>query len=561
MRRVLNTSLIRNSFIFLICLFLVNCDNNIEEIKGSITFPSNNSSFKEGYEVLLGSTVSGEWYSDVDGYLGNGDSLVVSLTTGNHNILLKIDGQLLDSISLSIIQLGFDTNYIEYNLTGYSNELLIPPGSRRLGVYSLSDNIVDFGDVDDRSIRDENNHSFKSYELLPPLDLHSITLNNKNSRSIHLLERDFNIIDIDYGNSSAGLSITANNIYENDLYALWLDTDSYIDQEHLDYLTGELNSMLIEHEVIWGESYDVDENTKLSILMSSKLNDTESIIGYFNPADFFQYSSDVDSDAYNPVSNEMDIIYVAAPNEDSIAYSLDSILATISHELTHLKNYSVKYRSFLSNNLLSLESSMTFIEEGLAHLSENLLGYGFSGGNMAFVASYLNNSFSIPLNEIGNILGGDSVERRGGMSLLFSWIFWYKGGMDYNNGYVVDLGGISWLKKMQKSNLSGWEKIEVTTGMTQKDIYTEFLAHLLAEELWGDINHIRRDEDITINPYYGSYMFNDSEYNLDGLVRNHQNFELYPYSLGFYSDFNNTEYYNLSLTSDEEQNNITFILY
>ena len=66
-------------------------------------------------------------------------------------------------------------------------------------------------------------------------------------------------------------------------------------------------------------------------------------MGYFNPADLFARNTESSQSSRNPYSNELDIVYLAMPSSSDIgSYSVSSVSATLSHELTHSVTYNQK---------------------------------------------------------------------------------------------------------------------------------------------------------------------------------------------------------------------------
>ncbi|HAL18644.1 MAG TPA: hypothetical protein DCO86_03370 [Spirochaetaceae bacterium] len=74
-------------------------------------------------------------------------------------------------------------------------------------------------------------------------------------------------------------------------------------------------------------------------------------MGFFNPADIFANDAAASSDGYNPFSNGA-------------------------------------YRRYVQGDKTAKQME-TFLDEGLSHLTESLVGHGNSGGNVLFVNRYL----------------------------------------------------------------------------------------------------------------------------------------------------------------------------
>lgn len=220
---------------------------------------------------------------------------------------------------------------------------------------------------------------------------------------------------------------------------LWVDTGIVVSQDDLTRFVEKASSFVLPRVfALWGDNWaDIDGNGKVSVLISRSINDAGRAIGFFNPADLYERVDDIASNSWNPVSNEMDIVYLANPFGDSeeFAYSLSSVLATLAHETYHLIMYSHKPYFLEQAGDTSSSGEELFLDEGLAPLTESLVGLGVSGGNIAFLSRYLENTSLVSAK--GCDLDGqlDSVGKRGMMSAFLSWIFWQQGGATWRLGF------------------------------------------------------------------------------------------------------------------------------
>lgn len=210
--------------------------------------------------------------------------------------------------------------------------------------------------------------------------------------------------------------------------------------------------------------------------MSKTINTEKTATGFFNPSDFFSYNADSTSENYNPSSNEMDILYIAIPDDADASYSRSAILATIAHELTHAVTFTHKtWQKILCGNT-DFPQEEVFLDEGWSHLSENLCGYGISGGNSTFFKLYLQDTGSYSFCK-SNIAGqADSAGMRGAMTLFMSYLFWQKGGMTWdtqNPIQLIDSGGIAFLQKLITSDTTGWHSIGNAFGKPTDELFIE----------------------------------------------------------------------------------------
>ncbi|GHU54634.1 hypothetical protein FACS189442_1160 [Spirochaetia bacterium] len=262
-------------------------------------------------------------------------------------------------------------------------------------------------------------------------------------------------------------------IYSGNRYIIWKTGDTVISAETLNYITGKLDELVMPRvTAIWGEWADVDQNNKITLLFSRSINTENKATGFFNSDDLYSRDIDTASGAYNPYSNEADIIYLAAPEEGSdSSYSKETILATIAHELTHVINYTQK--TYRNNEFIE----EVFLDEGWSHLSENLCGLGISGGNIYFLEEYFRNTANFSFCTANKSGQYDSAGMRGAMTLFLSYLFWKSGGMEIDNagmGGVIDTGGIAFLKKMVGLEETGWTSIGTAYGNSIDDLFLEF---------------------------------------------------------------------------------------
>lgn len=204
-----------------------------------------------------------------------------------------------------------------------------------------------------------------------------------------------------------------------------------------------------------------------------------SVIGFFNPDDLFSLEN-------NEYSNQMDVLYLALPYSTVFTgnYSIESISATIAHELTHAITFNIKTYQRVLNDFSNAPQEESFLDEGLSHLSESLCGFGESGGNMAFINAYLKQPELYSFSEKNAFGQNDSPGKRGAMAYFLSWLFWKYGGMywDSSNGIsVCDSGGITFLHRLIASNEIGWNNISTTCGKNAVELLKLFAIDVQKE--------------------------------------------------------------------------------
>lgn len=359
--------------------------------------------------------------------------------------------------------------------------------------------------------------------------------------------RSFIIADTS-GSNPEGIVHSAALLHSDNYLNLWVDTGVVVSQDDLARFVEKASSFVLPRVfALWGDTWaDIDGNGKVSVLISRSINDAGRAIGFFNPSDLYERVDDIASNSWNPVSNEMDIVYLANPfgESDEFAYSLSSVLATLAHETYHLIMYSHK-RYFLEQAGDSSSSGEEiFLDEGLAHLTESLVGLGVSGGNIAFLSRYLDNTSLVSAK--GRDLDGqlDSVGKRGMMSAFLSWIFWQQGGATWDEtdpSNIVDNGGIAFLGRLLRSNDRGWDCISTAASQLADTLLVEWFHHIEQEDRKPQIRSDPvfdpiSDEMITLSPFAGEFQLGESTFVLDGPARvdfSSSNVTIAPYGVAF----------------------------
>jgi hypothetical protein len=132
----------------------------------------------------------------------------------------------------------------------------------------------------------------------------------------------------------------------------------------------------------FGEAADIDENDRVIVLITEELNkltdltDTLIFLGFFLPTDL---ADPIDC----PASNAGEIVYLRAPDPDgefgqetSVERAIEILKSTTSHEFQHLIN--AEQRFILANSPFA-SSEEVWLNEGLSHLAEELVGFSVMG--------------------------------------------------------------------------------------------------------------------------------------------------------------------------------------
>ena len=305
-----------------------------------------------------------------------------------------------------------------------------------------------------------------------------------------------------------------------DKYTIWLPDGVSVNMGAINQCRQKLNTVIIPRlSSIWGDWSDVDGDGRIAILFSKTINDEEVCLGYFNALDIFKANDEEDDSNIN----KMDIIYAGLPDTqvNTSAYNYNTISATLAHELSHLFTYSQKtYKKIQAGILMNREE--LFLDEGISHLIENLCGFGVSGGNIAILSKYFENtqdySFYLP-NRLGQ---ADSNGLRGAICLFLSWMFWKQGGItiDASNPWkIYDAGGIGFLRRLMEDNFTGLATLNSVLGKPLDQVYADFVYDMNRQRAEGSLYNYKEDphskEPIEFYNNMGNFTYQNKIYSLD----------------------------------------------
>lgn len=225
------------------------------------------------------------------------------------------------------------------------------------------------------------------------------------------------------------------------------------------------NSIEATNVAYFGTYSDVDGNGKVILLISPVVNrlqeppctppdgpcDCGFIAGFFNPRDLYG-SPPVPSGT----SNHAEILYLLAadPNgtwdcEFPVTETASENLGTIPHEHEHLTSFA--HRIFFQGAV----TQVTWLEEGMAHMAEDLNGDNSS--NIARGKIYRADPASISLED-----NSAPLAQRGGIYLMLR--------------LLVDRYGTGILKSIVQSKCTGRACVQNVTGLGFYEVFAEFLA-------------------------------------------------------------------------------------
>ncbi|RMF88529.1 MAG: hypothetical protein D6736_10310 [Nitrospinota bacterium] len=250
-------------------------------------------------------------------------------------------------------------------------------------------------------------------------------------------------------------------------------------------LEGQIEQMVEDFETIihprseqlFGEESDVNNDGRITILVTSLLNGT-GVAGFFLPSDLFLRDTD------NPFSNEQEILYVALP---SSSLPLGLIEATMAHEFQHLINFQQKVLRRIDQGLPNPPSEDLWLNEALSHLAEDLTGFSEDGDDLVnIVEDYLEQVEFFSLADNDAFGGSDTLQRRGAGYLFLRYLFEQAGGATYSStdpAGITDRGGITFLRQLESSSHIGIDNIRtalrtVTNPFQQaSDPFQQAFAH------------------------------------------------------------------------------------
>jgi len=218
----------------------------------------------------------------------------------------------------------------------------------------------------------------------------------------------------------------------------------------------------------FGRESDIDNNDKVIVLLSGIINglaftisdwdSTFFIGGFFSEIDMFQAGT---PQVPQGTSNEAEIFYMLAsdpagqylpPITFSRANTREGNKQTLVHEFEHLISYS--YRLF---NFGTRATQKTWLEEGMAHMAEDLVGR--NGSNVGRANQYLFDPGAVSIEH-----DGAPIEQRGGAYLFLR--------------YLGDRFGEEIYKQILQNSCAGRPCIEAITGENYYDTVADFMATL-----------------------------------------------------------------------------------
>jgi hypothetical protein len=499
---------------FTACLLLCSCKQTGETtyiIDFAFASPKPGWTYYADNKILLAVTIDTQeitWESSEDGYLGQGNHLLTFLSPGPHTLTAQVRGAA--KTGQVYIRQRETSGQGDKTLVNYAPlEKLLPPGDYYPAVFTLDGTVTGFiteqtakSKALQKTLRAEDGYPLRDIRLAAPkaagMPVRSGAARTANKPNPAIGDKRQFLVVHTISQYAAPHELEAELFYLSDTIAVWIPASAAVPQAALQKCIEAVERVVLPRvEILWGKAADIDGDGRLAILASPTINEEKAAVGFFNPADFFRRDANPASDTYNPASNEMDVIYIAVPDESNGAsYSAGSIIATIAHELTHAVTFTRKTWEPRLNGEPDAAREELFLDEGWSHLSENLCGYGVSGGNIQFLRRFFEDtalySFCGP-NRLGQ---EDSAGMRGAITLFLSWLFWKKGGLSWDDSdpvTLIDQGGIAFLREMIASKDTGWKNIGNASGAPTDQLFEEMIMELNACRISGAGYQYRSD--------------------------------------------------------------------
>ncbi len=270
-------------------------------------------------------------------------------------------------------------------------------------------------------------------------------------------------------------SVTAELKYEGDHTLLYVDQST--DAACITDLEAEALGLAFESGIYqtdrgaFGSESDINHDGKVAILLSPVINrmtppgtaQTEGYIaGFFLPGDLVP--------AYlNPgCTNGMEIFYTMVPDPSGIygniyekIRALDVIEGVLAHEFEHMIMFNYRILIY-GQGVQAFYVEDLWIEEGLAHIAEDLNGYKES--NIIRADLFLADPGNVTL-----IHGGDELDERGASFLFMR--------------YLGDRFGNDIYRSIVQTKHVGTSNIENATGLSFYEIFSDWAATCCLEAL------------------------------------------------------------------------------
>ena len=250
-----------------------------------------------------------------------------------------------------------------------------------------------------------------------------------------------------FGGVTSDQTVTATLVAENSRAIAYLDNALPANAANIS--TAQIETMLNEFsnstfDIItntYGGPSDVDNDNKVLFLFTHLVDQVGGVAGFYSSGSLFTTSRGGDG-------NVADMMFIS-PTREIASYE-----ALLAHEFQHLISFN--QHVLVQNG----DSEETWLNEGLSHVAEDLVGGHIDGGNADLVADFMNNPERYALT-------GDASLNSGirGAAYLF-----VRGLME---SFGSDVPG-----RLVKTNKVNIANVEDISGQTFDNVYRTFVSRL-----------------------------------------------------------------------------------
>jgi hypothetical protein len=271
---------------------------------------------------------------------------------------------------------------------------------------------------------------------------------------------------VNYSTITADLKTTGTHVL---VYAdVDQPTGSFLQPDYDAFTTLFDNQLFPTDTTFFAPATDIDLNDRLIVVFTPKVNDLTPdntprggavVTGFF-------HLPDIAPSIFDQTSNNGEILYIFVPDPNGERGNMfeksrvDSIVpAVAAHELEHVLSFGYRYITLGKERDIGLLQD-TWLEEGLAHIAEDLNGVDFA--NIARINRYFADPGATSLR------GDDTVEQRGAIFLFLR--------------YLGDRFGTGIYRDIVQTLCRGALCVELATGTDFYELVEGFLAALYVND-------------------------------------------------------------------------------
>ena len=253
-----------------------------------------------------------------------------------------------------------------------------------------------------------------------------------------------------FGGVEQDVTVTATLVASSSKSLAYVDIGNQTELEETPVTTEQIQAMLDEFSgttypqvtSVFGSESDVDGDGSVLFLFTPLVNQVEGIAGFYSAS-----SAIPENQGGN--GNLSDMMYISPDRK------LNSYRSLLAHEFQHLI-------SFNQHVLLHPggDSEVSWLNEGMSHVTEDLVGDHREGGNASNVETYLAHPERFSLT--GDASLNDGIR---GAAYLF-----LRG--------LIEVNGHGVLTDLSQTDQVGIANVEAVTGQTFADLYQQWVSRL-----------------------------------------------------------------------------------